>query len=272
MEEEKLLQIDVEEIIKTKSASTYKKIPKVVIRYLKKILHQDEINEFLKIQKGIIDLKFVEESIKFVGINLVMDGFENIPNAGKFIFVANHPLGGAESLLMMKTVSQKYKEMFFIVNDLLMFLTPLKNIFIPVNKLGGQSRKHAELINQAYFSEKQILYFPAGLCSRKIKGKIVDLEWQKNFIIKAIESQRDIVPIYIDGKNSDFFYNLAKLRKFLGIKFNIEMLFLVNEMFKQRGKTVTIRIGKPISFTEFNNSKTPIQWAQVVKDRVYKIK
>ena len=272
MIEEKFLQIDVEAIIKSKSPKSHKKIPKFIIRYLKKILHQDEINVFLAEQKDVKNLDFVDASIIFLDMKIEAFGLENIPEEGKFIFVANHPLGGMESLAMMKIISQKHKNLLFLVNDLLMFLTPLKDIFISVNKLGSQSRQHVEQINNAYNSDNQILNFPAGLVSRKIKNKIIDLEWQKNFITKAIETKRDIIPMFVEGKNSNFFYNLANIRKFLKLKFNIEMIFLVNEMFKKRGQTTKLHIGKPINYTIFDKSKTPKEWAKWVKEITYTIK
>ena len=150
-----------------------------------------------------------------------------------------------------------------------MHLTPLHGIFIPVNKHGAQSSQNAQVLEQAYTSEGQILYFPAGLCSRKQKGRIEDLEWKKSFISKAVKHQRDIVPIYFSGKNSSFFYNLSRIRNFIGIKANIEMLYLVDEMFKQKGKSITVHIGKPIPYITFDKSKTPQEWAKWVKEQVY---
>jgi len=150
-----------------------------------------------------------------------------------------------------------------------MNIEPLREMFIPVNKVGSQSKEHAEMMQKLYESDNHLLTYPAGICSRKIKGKIIDLEWKKNFITKAIEYQRDIVPIYFEGRNSNFFYNLANLRKFFRIKFNIEMMYLVDELYKQRGKHFTIRIGKPISWKTFDKSKTLLEWAEWVKDIVY---
>ena len=153
----------------------------------------------------------------------------------------------------------------------MMNLHPMRDMFVPVNKVGVQSKGHAEIMQQLYESDNHLVTYPAGMCSRKIKGKIIDLEWKKNFISKAVQYQRDVVPIYFEGRNSNFFYNLAKVRKFLGIKFNVEMMYLPDEMFKQKGNKVTIRIGKPISWQTFDKSKTQVEWAQWVKDIVYKM-
>ena len=270
--EDNLLQINVEEIIKAKAGKKAKRVPKFVINYLKKILHQDEINDFLRSCPQSKDLDFVDESIKYIDLNVKYEGLENIPDSGRFVFVANHPLGGLESLAMMQIIAKKYKNLVFPVNDMLLFLTPLSGIFTPINKIGTQSRKNAELLNAAYQSDKQILYFPAGLCSRKMHKEIMDLEWQKSFIQKAKETQRDVIPIFIDGKNSNFFYNLANFRKKIGFKFNIEMLFLVNELYKQRGQTLTLTIGAPIPYQTFDSTKNPKEWAAWVRGKVYALR
>ncbi|MDR2010148.1 MAG: 1-acyl-sn-glycerol-3-phosphate acyltransferase [Bacteroidales bacterium] len=272
MSEDKVLQIDVDGIIRSRSESLYRKVPGFIIRYLKKIVHQDEINEFLLSAKGKEGHEFVDAVNIFLDIKIETFGFENVPDYGRFVFVANHPMGGMESMAMMKVIAQKYKDFVFVVNDLLMHLTPMNDIFVPINKLGSQSRESVKLLNDIYKSDKQILYFPAGLVSRKINGKIVDLPWQKSFVARSVETHRDIIPVYIEGRNSNFFYNLAKFRKKLGIKFNIEMMFLVNEMFKQRGQTIKLYFGEPVSYKSFDKSKSYPEWAEYLRNMVYRLK
>ena len=271
MTESKPMQVDVAEIIRAKSPRLAKKMPRFVVNFLRRLVHEKDVNEILAKANGATGIDFVNIGVESLELKRQVSGMENIPSEGRFIFVANHPLGGLESLMMMKTINEKYSDFMFVVNDFLMALEPLRPIFIPINKVGKQSRTNAEQLNELYASDKQVLYFPAGLCSRKIKGKIVDLPWQKNFVVKAVEYQRDIIPIYIGGKNSNFFYRLANWRKRLKIKFNIEMLFLVDEMFKQRGQTITLTIGKPIPYATFDKSKTPMEWAEWVKTETYKM-
>ena len=271
MNNENILQINLDEIIKSKSSNLYRFLPKILINYLKKLIHQDEINEFLLKNKDKSGLDFVNAVNDFLDIKTEVYGFENVPSDGRFVFAANHPLGGLESMAMMKIIAQKYTKFNFIVNDLLMYLTPMKDIFVPVNKIGGQTREYIEKINTVYSSGQQILYFPAGLVSRKNKGIIRDPVWQKSFINNAIKSNRDIILIYIEGKNSKFFYNLARWRKKLKIKVNIEMLFLVNEMFKQRGQTIKLYFGKPISYTFFDKSKSYLEWAKYLQEQTYSL-
>ncbi len=272
MTENKPMQVDVAEMIRAKSPKLAKKMPRFVVNLLRRLLHEKDVNEILAKANGATGIDFVNIGVECLELKRQVSGMKNIPSEGRFIFVANHPLGGLESLVMMQTIDEKFSDFMFVVNDLLMALEPLRPVFIPINKVGKQSRTNAELLNELYASDKQVLYFPAGLCSRKVKGEIVDLPWQKNFIVKAVEYQRDIIPIYIGGRNSNFFYRLANWRKRLKIKFNIEMLFLVDEMFKQRGQTITLTIGKPIPYTTFDKSKTPMEWAEWVKKETYKMK
>ena len=269
MNNDNVLQINVDEIIKSKNPKLYRFLPGFLIKFLKKLIHQDEINEFLLNNKDKTGLDFVNAVNDFLDIKTEVYGFENVPSDGRFIFAANHPLGGLESMAMMKIIAQKYTKFNFVVNDLLMYLTPMKDIFVPVNKIGGQTREYIEKINALYNSEQQILYFPAGLVSRKNKGIIRDPAWQKSFINNAIKSNRNIILIYIEGKNSKFFYNLAHWRKKLKIKANIEMLFLVNEMFKQRGQTIRLYFGKPILYTFFDKSKSYLEWAKYLQEQTY---
>ncbi len=272
MSDSELLKVDVEGVLKAKNPKLAKRVPRFLISYLKRIVHQEEINELLENSRGKLDMEFVEAVIDYMGLKVEVTGFENIPDNGKLVFAANHPLGGLESLVLMKVVNSKFNDFVFIVNDILMVLKPLAGLFVPVNKHGSQSREVINRINKVYASDSQILYFPAGLVSRKIKGKIIDLPWQKSFVNKSVEYKRDIVPVYIDGRNSRFFYNLSNFRKFLGIKANVEMLYLVDEMMKQKGKTIHITFGKPVAYSKFDKSESAGHWADYLHKLTYSLK
>ena len=187
--------------------------------------------------------------------------------------MSNHPLGGIDGVAVAYEVGKHYPEGIIIpANDLLMYLKNVQDLFIPVNKVGGQAKNLAEALHVAYMSSKQMMMFPSGMVSRKSKGKIEDPEWKKNFIVKAVEYKRNIVPIYIGARNSALFYWVARVRKKLKITLNIEMLLLPHEMFRQRNKELKIVIGKPIQWNVFDDAKTPHKWAQYVKKIVYNLK
>ncbi|HPM11227.1 MAG TPA: 1-acyl-sn-glycerol-3-phosphate acyltransferase [Paludibacter sp.] len=273
MSKKDIIQIDIDQVLKTKAPNT--KVPKFVVNYLKKIVHQDDFNYFFRTYPSVRNIEFIEKGLEFLEVTTSVEGRENLPpKDGRYIFVSNHPLGGLDGMILGYLIGKEYDEKIrFFANDLIMYLEPLSELFIPINKLGAaQSRESAEMMRELYKSDNHLINFPAGICSRKIKGKIVDLEWKKSFVSKAIEYQRDVVPIYFHGRNSDFFYNLANLRKFLGIKFNIEMMYLADEMFKQRGNHFSVKIGKPIPWQTFDKSKTSFEWAQWVREQCYKIK
>jgi putative hemolysin len=264
-------KIDVEKIINSKNPAFKKAIPRFVINYLKKIIHQDELNEFLEKYGHLRDAQLIEAGLRHFEIKFKVSGTENIPLTGRHIFVSNHPLGGLDGLVFIYEISRIYSDIKFPVNDILVNIENLRGIFLPVNKLGSQGKEIVRGIEEAYASNTQILYFPAGLCSRKRRGIIRDLQWQKSFITKARQHKRDIIPAYFSGRNSNFFYKLANIRKFFGIKMNIEMIFLADEMFKQKDKEISLVFGKPISWETFDNSRSAPEWAEWVKSISYEL-
>ncbi|MBE8715396.1 1-acyl-sn-glycerol-3-phosphate acyltransferase [Sphingobacterium hungaricum] len=261
--------IHVREVIHKKSPKLAKWIPKPVINYLKKIIHEDDINYIMVKYRDLFGLDFVEALLKELNVEVKLVGGENIPLEDSVIFASNHPLGGLDSVALMEAIGRYRKDVKFLVNDILMNIRNLEPLFVPVNKVGGQSKDIIAAIDRAYASDQALLVFPAGLVSRKINGKVQDLEWKKSFISKSKKYKKDIIPVYIDGKNSNFFYNLAKLRQSVGIKANIEMLYLPDEMFAQRNHCVTIHIGERIPYTHFDKRKTELEWAAEVRETVY---
>lgn len=264
--------LDLDEIFKRKAPKLYARTPSFILRYLKRKVHINELNEILTIYKDKYGVDFMEAVVGYFDLKLEIKGLDKINTNERYIFVSNHPLGGLDGICLSAVIGQKFdKKIKYLVNDILYYIKNLQPIFIPVNKYGKQAKDKARAINDAYESNDQIITFPAGICSRKIRGKIVDLDWQKSFIHKAIESKRDIIPIHFDAHNSNFFYRFANWRKALGIKFNVEMLFLPDEMFKNKHQTFTVTFGDPIKWETFDKSKTPQQWANEVKDITYNL-
>ena len=263
--------IDIREVFASKSPGLARIIPGFVYRYITRIIHVDFINDLLRRQGHLEGIPFVEQVIEEFNVKEHFYGLENIPASGRFIFASNHPLGGFDGMLLMKSVHQKLGKVKFLTIDMLLNIPQLKPIFVPVNKHGGHSREAALLVDQAYRSDDQILIFPAGLASRKIKGKIVDLEWKKHFIAKSVRYKRDIIPVFVAGRNSDRFYRLAKIRKFLKIKWNLEMFFLPDETMRHRNTDVHLYFGKPVSYSTFDKSKTHNEWAAWLKEQTYSL-
>lgn len=266
---ENKLRIDVREILKAKNPAIEKSIPSFLIKYLEKIIHQDDLNEILTRFGHLNDNEFIKPTLEFMGIKYRSFGTENIPLNGRYIFASNHPLGGLDGLVFISEVSKIFPNIKFPVNDILLNLKNMAGIFLPVNKFGMQDRKAVGIMEDAFASDDQILYFPAGICSRRRRGKISDIEWHKSFIAKAIKHKRDIIPVYFSGKNSKFFYRLANLRNWLGIKTNLEMLYLADEMFKQKYKEIFLVFGKPVPWQTFDNSQSPSYWAALMRKKSY---
>ena len=271
----KVFTIDIDEIVRGKAGAKARFVPRFVLSWLKRIIHQDEVNEFILGEGDKQGMPWLDDCMEYLGTTLNVKGLENLPDDSDgrlFTFVSNHPLGGPDGVALGHLLGHRYDgRIKYLVNDLLMNLHGLAPFFVPINKTGKQSRNFPQLVEAVFNSPNHIIMFPAGLCSRRINGQIHDLPWQKTFITKSVETRRDIVPIRFDGRNSDFFYRIANVGKRLGLKFNIAMLFLVDELYKNRGKTFDVTIGKPIPYSTFDKSRKPQEWAAYVEDIVYKL-
>ena len=263
--------INIEKVFMEKNPRLAKIMPGFVYRFINRVLHTDFLNDIFVRNGHLKGIDFVDRAVKEFNVKEKVYGIENVPDSGRFIFASNHPLGGFDSLLLMKYVDKKLGELKFLTNDVLMAIPNLNAMFIPVNKHGSNSRDAAKLLNETYESDVQILIFPSGLASRKRKGKVVDLKWKKHFVSKAIKHRRDIIPVFIEGENSNRFYNAAKLRKFFHIKWNLEMFLLPDETLKHKNKEIPIYFGKPIPYSTFDKSKTHDEWADWVKTKVYNL-
>lgn len=265
--------IDIDKILNDKMGKKAKYVPRPLVTWLKRIIHQNEVNRYLWESRHLTGTEWLEECVRYLDMTLEIVGEENLPDKtdGRlYTFVSNHPLGGEDGVALGAIIGRHYDGRFrYLVNDLLMNLPGLAPVCIPINKTGNQSRNFPAMVEAGFKSDNHMLMFPAGICSRKRDGNIRDIEWKKTFITKSVEYQRDIVPIHFGGQNSEFFYRLANFSDKYVKKINIAMLFLVDEMYKNAHKTFRIAIGKPIPWQTFDKGKTPAQWAQYVQDIVY---
>ena len=264
--------IDIKRILKDKMGSKARFVPCFLVAWLKKIIHEDEVNRFLWENRNLKGTEWLTACVQYLDMTLDIVGAENLPakNDGKlYTFVSNHPLGGQDGVSLGSIIGRHYDGKFrYLVNDLLLNLPGLKPVSIGINKTGKQSRDFPRMVEAGFNSDNHLLMFPAGLNSRRINGEIHDLPWKKTFITKSVETHRDIVPIHFSGQNSKRFYRIAKFSDRY-LPFNLAMLFLVDEMYRNVGKTFRITIGKPIPWQTFNKTKTPMEWANFVEERVY---
>lgn len=267
--------IDIDNILKSKMGAKAKFVPRPLVAWLKHIVHQDQVNDYLWESRHLVGTEWLEECVRYLDATLNIVGSENLPdkNDGRlYTFVSNHPLGGEDGVALGAIIGRHYDGRFrYLVNDLLMNLPGLAPLCIGINKTGKKGRDFPAMVEAGFASQNHMVMFPAGLCSRRINGEIHDIPWKKTFITKSVQNQRDVVPIHFGGQNSNFFYRLANICKRLGIKFNIAMLFLADEMFKNTHQTFTVKIGKPIPWQTFDRTKTPMEWALFVEDTVYKL-
>lgn len=271
-----IFKIDIDKVLHDKAGKKAGYIPRFMVSWLKKTIHQEEINAFLEEEGNRQGVPWLWDCLRYLGVELKVEGRENLPSPsdGKlYTFVSNHPLGGQDGVALGAVLGEHYDgRIKYLVNDILMNLHGLAPLCIPINTTGKKGRDFPKMVEAGFAGNDHIIMFPAGLCSRRQKdGQIRDLAWKKTFITKSVSSQRDVVPIYFSGRNSNFFYRLANICKWLHLKFNVAMLFLVDEMYKNRNKTFTIKIGEPIPWQTFDRSRSDQEWAAYVREKVYQL-
>lgn len=259
--------IDIKKVLEGKGV----KLPKWAVALMNRLLHIEEINAVIYRHRDKFGIAFAQAFVREdLQLRTTLVGKENIPLDGCPILAGNHPLGGPDGVTLISEVGQYRSDIKFPVNDFLMYLPGLKEVFVPIDKV-HRNTANVDALEAAFAGQNALLYYPAGICSRKQHGVIRDLEWKPTFIKKAIRYQRDVVPVYFDARNRKRFYAIAALRKRLGIKFNFEMALLPSELFAQKGKSLRIVIGKPIPYSTFDNRHTAKEWAAMVKEHVYSL-
>lgn len=268
-----VMKIDVGAVLNARVPRYARFIPRPVVRWLERVICQDEMNEMLEVCRGRRDADFCRGVLDHLGITVDVNGTENLPPAAnrRVTIVSNHPLGGLDGMALIDWATSYWGHgVKFVVNDLLMAIEPLHGTFIPVNKHGAQSRGALSQLDEALDDDAPVIIFPAGLVSRRGNdGTVCDLKWRKMFVNKSVQYRRDIIPVHFNGHNSAFFYKFARLRKRLGLKFNIEMVRLPAEVFKCRGARFTISIGPMIMWQDLKCGTKADAEAQLIKQMVY---
>ncbi len=270
-------KIDLAQILKSKNPRLARWVPRFVVGWIEALLKLKHHNEILRLYGHCNAEGFIDGALDYIGVKYELYGTENIPRttengepAPKLLFAANHPLGGVDGMMLATAIiKENIGGVRLIVNDLLLNLNPLREIFVGVNKHGAQRAELNAEMDKLYDSPYPIVNFAAGLCSRKIKGEIVDTPWKVSYVNRCKKSERVVVPTYVEAKNSPSFYFFANLRKFLRIKSNLEMMLLPRQVFYQKGKTVKIYFGEPIVLEEGMSAR---QQNDMIRARVYELK
>jgi hypothetical protein len=261
--------IDIEKAIRSSKSGFVRSLPRFVVVFIEKLIRQDEMNEVIYRNRDLTGVPFVNNVLKDWNVKIRIKGSENVPPSGRFVFVANHPVGGMDALSFLSTIYSFFPDVVSPSNELFNYIPNLHPVILGVNVFGTNTKDTVNSFNRLFESDSQIMIFPAGIVSRRVKGVISDPPWQKTFVTKTVQFKRDIIPVHISGRNSNLFYTVDRLRKFLGIKMSIEIILLPREMHHQRNSTVTITIGKPIPWQSITPEKNHNEWAGSIKKLVY---
>ncbi len=266
--------INVKELVKSSGSRLLQRLPGFVLNGIVRIIREDEINRILARYSDSQGVDFLTAMRREFNITIEIEGIKNLPEDGRCFFVANHPFGFADGLVLTSIVAGKYGTFNAIGNELFLLVPQLRPLIAAVDVfgIGNNSRQYLLELENVYSSDVPVTHFPSGEVSRIKSGKIQDKDWEKSFISKAVSCKRNIVPIYIRGRNSLLFYLVFSCRKVIGIQANLELVLLPREFFNKRNKTIKVKIGAPVPYGTFDKTRTRSEWAQWMKSQVYRLK
>lgn len=267
---EESLTVDVGKVVKSQKSLLLRKMPRFMIRLIERIIHQKELNAMLLMLKDKIGWDFLQGLVDYFEVKVEVSGAENLPEHNHLIFTLNHSMGALEGIASLHYLQKKYPDIKVLANSLLMNIKNATPYLLPVNSFGKTDKEAMKKICETYESDTNIYTFPAGKVSRLIDGKVKDNDWHKSFVDNAVNYKRKVVPIFIENINSKLFYRIFKVRKFFGLKLNLELFLLSHELFSKKGTVIKMKIGKPIPYTAFTDKYSSFDWAQKVKNHVYK--
>lgn len=233
-----------------------------------KLSRINDIYSKLGNQKGLDFIDGLLEELE-VGFEFFEDEINRIPKTGPFVVVSNHPLGGIDGIILIRLISQVRPDFKVMANYLLQKIEPMKGYFVPVNPFEERKdvrssfagiKESMQFVNEGH----GLGIFPAGEVSTYNfeEGKIVDRPWQES-AIKLIEKMEvPVVPLYFKARNSRMFYFLAAMSPVL------RTAKLPSEVLKQKGKSIQIRIGKPIPASEYKMPTTE-ETTKFLRNRTY---
>lgn len=262
-------QIDIGAVLQEKAPKLARWIPAFVVNRLRRIVHEKELNHIYQNYWNYAPQPFIHACFRDWNVSYTIEGLDKLDRNGRYLFVSNHPFGGMDGMMLADKLIEHFGDVRVVVNDILRVVSPLDPLWVPVNKHGSQKMAYARKFDEAFFGDLPVLTFPAGLCSRKIDGRVQDTPWRPNFLKKSNASHRQIVPIFVEGRLSNFFYNLSRIRKALGVKANIEMLWLVDEMLRQKGQHFRIIVGEPIDVADLHEAGTLAEQVEEVRKKCY---
>ena len=236
---------------------------------LKYLLHEFEFRQFEARCPYLEGFDFVEQVLEYFAFDYrVFDrDIGRIPQTGRVVMVANHPIGSLDGLALLKMMGEYRKDVKVVANDMLYAIKPLKSLLLPVNNLGNRTPKdHIKAIHTHLKSEGAVIIFPAGEVSRMSPSGIKDGVWDKGFLRFAKATQSPVLPLHVNGRNSIFFYALSILSK------PLSGLWLIREMFKQASQHVDVRVGHAVYPEQIEALGLTIQAeAKLFRKIVYKL-
>lgn len=210
---------------------------------LRKLTHEQEINQFLTDNEGLDPVTFIESVFDYFNFSYTVPNRDkaNIPAQGRVVIIANHPIGSLDGLAILRLLLEVRPDVKILANDMLMNFEALHPLLIPLDNMGGGGAlKSFRSAVEELEHDHAVIVFPAGEVSRARPSGVRDTRWRPGFLKMARRAKAPLLPVRINAKNSLLFYSASMLFKPLGTA------LLAQEMFNKKSATIHFRIGEAI--------------------------
>ena len=247
----------------------HRRTAQTLSRFLGFLFYESRFQRFAEDYPHLRGFDFIDQVLRYFDFDLRLTESERarIPSTGRVVIAANHPIGSLDGLALLHLVRSVRPDVKVVANDLLTAIEPLHPVLLPVVNMGGGTARTALLaIKEHLKQEGALIIFPAGEVSRLGAKGVRDCEWQSGFIKLATSTRAPILPVFVAGRNSLFFYSLSMLAR------PLSTIWLVREMFKQSHNTVDARIGRPVTHDVYSSTGFSAQkLARLFRKQVYRL-
>ena len=259
-------EIRIADVIAEQAPRVARRLGRFGLWFVGVMIGQRPFGRTLRRVYGATPHAFIRSAVATLDLRIDVRGAELLPDSPEVIVVANHPTGGAEGIVLLKLLLDRYGSVIVPANRLLCRLQALSPVIAPVHifdKGPSKTRVPEALVPPG----TPLLLFPAGRTARERGGVMREFPWKRGFIRLARRSGRMIVPVCVVTRPSRLFRTIATVRRLLHCPINIEMFLLVREVLLRR-RRVTLVVEHPVASDDFAGDPTDAVRAERIQKMV----
>lgn len=187
-----------------------------------------------------------------IEVDTIAEAWARVPKRGPVLFIANHPFGVIDGLLMGHLATSVRPDSKIITHSLLCQVPEARDYLLPIDfgktaKAAQTSaltrRRSIEWLQQGH----AVAVFPAGSVSTSqspLRGPALDVAWHPFTAKLAMLPGVTTIPVCFHGQNSRLFHIASH------VHYALRIALLFRETVRRAGTRMSVSVGEPISAVE----------------------